>query len=126
MIPFILSLYNLLFNNGHINSSLEGRLGGSVRWASDFGSGHDLVVDKFEPRPASGSVLRAQSLEPVSDSVCLSVCLSLSAPPRSCSVSLCLKQTNKQTKTKNKNQKTIAWKVLKFNGWLLKAGSEQL
>ncbi|EFH22014.1 hypothetical protein NEIPOLOT_02216 [Neisseria polysaccharea ATCC 43768] len=37
--------------------------------------------------PASGSGLMAQSLEPVSDSVSPS----LSAPPRSCSVSLCPK-----------------------------------
>ena len=27
-----------------------GRLGGSVGWASDFGSGHDLAVREFEPR----------------------------------------------------------------------------
>ena len=39
--------------------------------------------------PASGSVLTAQSLEPVSDSV--SPCLSLTFP-HSCSVSLCLKK----------------------------------
>ena len=37
--------------------------------------------------PTSGSGLMAQSLEPVSDSVSPS----LSAPPRSCSVSLCPK-----------------------------------
>ena len=64
----------------------EGHLGGSVGWASDFGSGHDLVVTSSSP--ASGSVLTAQSLEPVSDSVSpslsahfplmLSFCLSLS------------------------------------------------
>ena len=36
--------------------------------------------------PASGSGLMAQSLDPASDSVSPS----LSAPPRSCSVSLCL------------------------------------
>ena len=53
-----------------------GRLGGSVGWASDFGSGHDLAIRGFEPR-ASGSVLTAQSLEPASDSVSPS----LSAPP---------------------------------------------
>ena len=28
----------------------EGRLGGSVGWAADFGSGHDLSVCEFEPR----------------------------------------------------------------------------
>ena len=44
--------------------------------------------------PASGSVLTAQSLEPVSDSVSPSLSPTL---PRSCSVSLCLK--NKRLKT---------------------------
>ena len=34
---------------------------------SDFGSGHDLRVHELES--ASGSVLTAQRLEPVSDSV---------------------------------------------------------
>ena len=38
----------------------QGRLGGSVGWASDFGSGHDLTVREFEPRVG----LRADSLEP--------------------------------------------------------------
>ena len=38
--------------------------------------------------PASGSVLTTQSLKPVSDSVSPSLSLTL---PRSCSVSLCLK-----------------------------------
>ena len=53
----------------------QGRLGGSVSSASNFGSGHDLTVCEFEPRV--GLVLTAQSLEPVSDSVPPS----LSAPP---------------------------------------------
>ena len=51
---------------------------------SDFGSGHDLTVCEF--KPASGSVLTAQSLEPSVDSVSpflsasplLMPCLSLS------------------------------------------------
>ena len=43
------------------------RLGGSVGWAADFGSGHDFAGREFEPRV--GSVLTAQSLEPVLDSV---------------------------------------------------------
>ena len=42
--------------------------------------------------PASGSVLTAQSLGPVSDSV--SPCLSLTLP-RSCSVSFCLSKISK-------------------------------
>ena len=52
---------------------LGGRLGGSVGWASEFGSGHDLAVRGFEPRVG----LCAQSLEPASDSVSPS----LSDPP---------------------------------------------
>ena len=51
-----------------------GRLGGSVGWASDFGSGHDLTVHELEPHVG----LRAHSSEPgASDSVSPS----LSAPP---------------------------------------------
>ena len=74
---------------------LEGHLGGSVGEASDFGSGHDLMVLEFEPH--IGSVLTAQSLEPASDSVSSS----LSAPPPltlclslSLYLSLCLMQIN--------------------------------
>ena len=54
---------------------LLGRLGGPLGWVSDFGSGHDLTVGRFQP--ASGSVLTAQRLEPASDSVSPS----LSDPP---------------------------------------------
>ena len=52
-----------------------GCLGGSVREASDFSTGYDLVVCEF--KPASGSVLTAQTLEPASNSVSSS----LSASP---------------------------------------------
>ena len=52
-----------------------GRLHGSVGWATDFGSGHDLMVRGFEP--CVGSVLTAQSLEAALDSVSPP----LSAPP---------------------------------------------
>ena len=52
-----------------------GRLGGSVGYASDFSSGHDLTVGEFEPRVG----LCADSWEPgarfgfcVSFSLCLS------------------------------------------------------
>ena len=56
------------------NVILQGLLGGSVGWPSDFGSGHDLMVGEF--KLASGSVLTAQSQELASDSVSPS----LSAP----------------------------------------------
>ena len=64
-----------------------GRLGGSVGYASNFGSGHDLTAREFEPRVGLCADGSAQSLEPVSDSV--SPPLSLSLPlPHSHSVSL--------------------------------------
>ena len=57
-------------------SGVSGRLGGSLSWASDFGSGHDLTVHEFEP----GIRLCADSSEP---GACFGFCvsLSLSAPP---------------------------------------------
>ena len=68
-----------------------GDLGGSVSQASDFGSGHDHVVHAFEPRVGL-SVLTAQSLEPLSDSVSPSL-------PARLSLGLCLSLSlkNKQT-----------------------------
>ena len=33
-----------------LKAASAGHLGGSVGWASDFGSGHDLAVCEFEPR----------------------------------------------------------------------------
>ena len=66
-----------------INTLQEGRQGGSVCWASDFGSGHDLEVCDLSP--TAGSVLTAQSLDPASDSVSPS----LSAPPP---LKLCVSQ----------------------------------
>ena len=47
-----------------------------------------MISRSVSSSPASGSVLMAQSLEPVSDSVSPSLSLTL---PRSYSVSLCLK-----------------------------------
>ena len=49
----------------------EGRLGGSVGWAADFGSGHDLAVREFEPRVG----LCADRSERVA---CFGFCVSLS------------------------------------------------
>ena len=57
-----------------------GRLGGSVGKASDFGSGHDLTVCKFEPRVRLCADT-SRSLEPASDSV---------SPPLSDPLMLCL------------------------------------
>ena len=52
----------------------EGRLGGSVGWASDFSSGHNLVVHEFKPRIG----LWADGSEP---GACFRFCVSLSLCP---------------------------------------------
>ena len=54
-------------------SAQGGRLGGSVGWASDFSSSHDLVVCEFEPHVR----LCADSSEP---GACFGFCLRLSLP----------------------------------------------
>ena len=46
-----ISLYKKIYK-----SSFWGRLGGSVGWASDFGSGHDLPVCEFKPRMGLSAV----------------------------------------------------------------------
>ena len=46
-------------------------MGGSVGWASDFGSGHDLTVHEFKPHVG----LCADSSEP---EACFGFCVSLS------------------------------------------------
>ena len=62
--------------------TLMGRLGGSVSWASDFGSGHDLAVRDFEPCVG----LCADSSEP---EACFGFCVSLSlCPSPTCALSL--------------------------------------
>ena len=53
--------------------TLKGHLGGSVGWASDFGSRHDLMVCEFEPRVR----LCADGSEP---GACFGFCVSLSLP----------------------------------------------
>ena len=52
-----------------------GRLAGSVSWASNFGSGHDLKICEFEPHIG----FSADSSEP--GAALDSVSPSLSAPP---------------------------------------------
>ena len=61
-----------------------GHLGGSVSWAFNFGSGHDLQVHEFKPHVG----LCADSSEP---EACFRFCLPLSLPlPCSCYVSVSL------------------------------------
>ena len=69
--------------------SLMGRLDGSIGFASNLGSGHDLMVQIVSLSPTLVSVLIAQSLEPASDSVSLPpLC---SSPTHTLSLSVCQK-----------------------------------
>ena len=71
--------------------SLLGHLGGSVGWASNFGSGHDLTVCGFEPYIG----LYADSSE---SRACFWSCVSLSlCPSPAHALSLPLSLKNKQT-----------------------------
>ena len=60
--------------HSHQKYLLMGHLGGSVGWASDFSSGHDLVVHEFQPCVQ----LWADSSEP---GACFCFCVSLSHCP---------------------------------------------
>ena len=69
---------------------IQGRLGGSVGWASNFSSGHDLAVCEFEPCVG----LCADGSEP---GACFGFCvsLSLSAYPPAHTLGLSLSLKNK-------------------------------
>ena len=56
-----------------IKNFKEGYLGGSVSWALDFVSGHDLTVHEFEPHIRISATSAEPDLDPLSPS--------LSAPP---------------------------------------------
>ena len=78
----------------------HGRLGGSVDWVSDFGSGHDLTVPEFEPCVG----LCADISEP---RACFRFSLPLCHSPAwalSLSLSLFLKDKNKRKKNKIKEE----------------------
>ena len=80
------------------SSYIREHLGGSVGWASDFSSGHDLTVCGFEPciRHCADHLHRAWSLLQI-------LCLLLSLPlPHSHFVSLCFSKINKCKKKKKK------------------------
>ena len=91
--PPLLSLSNLAQR-----SVTQGRLGGSVSWASKFYSGHDLLVCGFEPhidpRISPRWQLGAWSLLQI---LCLPLCPS-PAHPLSLSLSLSLSKINKHLK----------------------------
>ena len=66
-----------------------GRPGGSVGWASDFGSGHGPAVREFEPRVG----LCADRSEP---GACFGFCVSLAlCPSPACTLSLSKININK-------------------------------
>ena len=99
---FLFPLCSLLLEKASLSYVVEsgpqsGRLGGSVGQASDFGSGHDLVVREFKPRIG----LCADNSEP---GACFRFCVSLSLclSPHSHSVSLSLK--NKYLKKKERKK----------------------
>ena len=87
----------------------QGHLGGSISWASDFSSSHDLTVCGFKPCVwlCAKHLLRAWSLLWI-------LCLLLSLPlPSSHSVSLCLSKINKCKNKQTKNE--VMGVFLRFN-----------
>ena len=82
MVTFIATV-KILNSSAYILQKRMGRQGGSVGWANNFGSGHNLMVCELEPRVG----LCADSSEP---GACFRFCVSpLSAPPL-LMLSLCL------------------------------------
>ena len=65
------------------NHTIGGHLGGSVSWASNFGSGHNLMVCEFES--CVGLCADGSGLEPALDSESPSLCPS---PAHALSLSL--------------------------------------
>ena len=81
--------HNLSLFSNFKKKNFAGRLGGSVGWASDFSSDHDLTVRGFEPRVG----LCADSSEP---GACFTFCVSLSlCPSPAHAVSLSVSKINK-------------------------------
>ena len=64
-----------LLKNGH-----KGRLGGSAGEATDFGSGHDLMVCEFKPIIRLAAVSTEPTLNPLSSSLSVPPQFSLSLP----------------------------------------------
>ena len=67
------------YNSGIKNRQVQGRLGGSVSWMSDFGSGLDFRVSEFEPQVGLVAVSAEPSL--FRSSVPLFLCPSLAYAP---------------------------------------------
>ena len=80
---------------------ISGRLGGSVGWASDFSSGHDLAVREFEPCVG----LWADGSEP---GACFQFCVSLSLCPSPVhALSLSVSKINVKKKLKKKKFRLV-------------------
>ena len=76
----------------YLKKLTQGRRGGSVGEAADFGSGHDLAVHEFEPRVR----LCADGSEP---GACFRLCVSLSLCPSPVhALSLSVPKINKRWK----------------------------
>ena len=73
-----------------------------AQWVERLTSAQVMISGFVGSSPASGSVLTAQSLEPASDSVCVSLCLPL---PRLHSVSLSLSNISKNIKKFKRRKK---------------------
>ena len=102
-LPGVYSEWGRICRSFTSEALIQGHLGGSVGWASDFGSGLDLTIHEFEPRIRL--VLTAQSLEPALNSV--SPSLSAPAP-------LYLSKKHKKQKIKHWQCKLVQslWKTV--------------
>ena len=60
------------------NILIVGHVGGSVGWASDFGSGHDLKVPEFKSHIRFTAVSAEPASDPLSPSLCPSPVCALS------------------------------------------------
>ena len=98
----IISTWIYPFNQCLGQENIAGCLGGSFGWASDFGSGHDLLLCEFEPWVGlcAGSQLRAWNLFQI-------LCLLFAPPPLAlaCSLSLKNKHTFKKMRISIKKKK---------------------
>ena len=99
-------IHHMFYGTAYENRSNVGCLGGSVGWASDFGSGRDLMVRGFEPHMG----LCADRSEP---GACFGFCVSLSLCPSPVhALSLSLSKINKREKYFLKR-----WENTEIPGW---------
>ena len=108
--------YSLIWSAMHLlilRQIFKERLGGSVSWAADFSSGHDLAVCEFEPRVW----LCADSSEP---GACFRLCVSFSLWPSPIhALSLSVPKINLKKKkdrySRTNCKKVRLWSVFSFH-----------